>query len=256
MNDRRTLIIIPALNEEASLPAVLADLKAVVPECDVLVVDDGSDDDTAAVARNAGVKVASLPFNLGVGGALRTGFRYAVANGYGQAIQFDADGQHKAGEIAKMLDCLDSGMDLVIGSRFASTSTAYHVGAVRGGGMYLLRTMLRVLSAQRFGDPSSGFRAFSGRLLTYFARSYPVDYLSDTVEALLLAIYDGFNVGEIPVSMEHRELGQPSTRNFMLLFHFIRLMLVILFTASRRGRRLHAKRKEAEARWGRERTSS
>lgn len=256
MTDSRTLIIIPALNEEASLPDVVRDLRAEVPQCDILVVDDGSEDATSQVARDAGADVARLPFNLGVGGALRAGFRYAVANGYTRAVQFDADGQHEAREIAGLLEALDSGLDLVIGSRFASEASTYRVGAVRGGGMYVLRAVLRVLSAQRFSDPSSGFRAFSGPLLTYFSRTYPVDYLSDTVEALLQAIYDGFSVGEIPVSMRHRQEGKPSNRNLMLLFHFLRLLLVIVFTASRRGRRNRSTDKEVGTSWGRERTSS
>lgn len=256
MSDRRTLIIIPALNEEASLHDVLKDIEVHAPGCDVLVVDDGSEDDTFRVAVEAGVKVARLPFNLGVGGALRTGLRYAVANGYLRAVQFDADGQHQAGEIAKLLEGLDDGLDLVIGSRFASSTASYRVGAVRGGGMYVLRAVLRVLAAQRFTDPSSGFRAFSAPMVSYFARTCPVEYLSDTVEALLLAVYDGFEVGEIPVRMRQRQEGRPSNRNLMLMFHFLRLLIVIVFTASRRGRRNRGPEGRVGTPWGPEHTSS
>jgi glycosyltransferase involved in cell wall biosynthesis len=208
------------------------------------------------VAVNAGVKVARLPFNLGVGGALRTGFRYAVDNGYSSAVQFDADGQHEAIEISRLLDGLDSGLDLVIGSRFASAEATYRVGAVRGGGMYLLRALLRVLAAQRFTDPSSGFRGFSAPMFGYFARTCPVDYLGDTVEALLLAVYEGFEVGEISVSMRQRKEGQPSNRNLMLMFHFLRLLVVIVFTASRRGRNRDSGGRSVGSPWGPEHTSS
>jgi glycosyltransferase involved in cell wall biosynthesis len=256
MSDRRTLIIIPAFNEEAALPGVLKDLATHAPECDVLVVDDGSQDDTFRVAAEAGASVARLPFNLGVGGALRTGFRYAVERGYRRAVQFDADGQHQAIDIAKLLDGLDSGLDLVIGSRFTSDDASYRVGAVRGGGMYLLRALLRVLAAQKFSDPSSGFRAFSGPMFGYFARTCPVEYLGDTVEALLLAVYDGFEVGEISVLMRQRQEGQPSNRNLMLTYHFMRLLLVMVFTASRRGRHRDGAGREVGTHWDPERTSS
>src|SRR3954451_2172872 len=125
----RTLIIIPALNEEESLPRVLDELRVQLPDFDVLVVDDGSRDDTAVIARKHGVTVLSLPFNLGVGGALQTGFRYDVRHDYDRAIQFDADGQHDPTEVEKLLRGLDDGADLMIGSRFAvGGAVTYPVG--------------------------------------------------------------------------------------------------------------------------------
>jgi glycosyltransferase involved in cell wall biosynthesis len=231
------LIVVPALNEEDALPSVLKELADVVPHMDVLVVDDGSTDATAIVAREAGATVAELPYNLGVGGALRTGFFYAVRNGYDRAIQFDADGQHDAREIAKLLAQLDDGADMVIGSRFASDDHTYEVGRVRAGGMRLLRLAVIALSGERVSDTSSGFRAFSRPLLEFFARNYPVEYLGDTVEALLLACYAGFKVAEVPVSMRSRAGGQPSTRNLRLVYHYVRLLIVLLSTASIKGRR-------------------
>jgi glycosyltransferase involved in cell wall biosynthesis len=231
----RTLVIIPAFNEEASLPAVLSDLRRSRPDLDVLVVDDGSVDGTAAVARSAGVAVASLPYNLGIGGALRAGFRYAVQEGYERGIQFDADGQHDAAEIAGLLRALDAGADMVVGSRFADQQSGYSVGRVRGGAMRVLRMAVRLLLGRSFSDTSSGFRAFSRRALEHFAHTYPVDYM-DSVEALLLACYAGFRVVEIPVRMHGRVAGVASTRSIRLVYHFVRLSIVMLASASRRGR--------------------
>lgn len=232
----RTLIVIPAWNEEAALPAVLRELARRVPEHDVLVVDDGSTDATARVARAMGVPVASLPFNLGIGGALRTGFRYAVQHGYDRAVQFDADGQHDPDSIATLLDALDAGADLVVGSRFASEEHEYAVSPVRGTAMRLLRVAVSLLARQRFTDTSSGFRAFSRPMLEYFARTYPVEYM-DSVEALLLACYAGFRVVELPVAMRHRVAGAASNRNLKLLYHYVRLLIVMLSQAPLRRRR-------------------
>src|SRR4051812_27335354 len=202
----RTLIIIPAYNEEAALPGVLEELADVVPEHDVLVVVDGATDSTADVARQAGVVVAELPYNLGIGGALRTGFRYAAQRGYERAVQFDADGQHDPTEIKTLLDALDDGAQLVIGTRFARSETEtadYEVGRVRRGAMGLLRFSFQVLSGHKFSDTSSGFRGFSQPVIEYFSRTYPVEYM-DSVEALLLACFAGFSVVEVPTTMRSR----------------------------------------------------
>src|SRR4051794_33221941 len=182
----RTLVIIPAKDEEAALPGVLADLAATVPELDVVVVDDGSTDGTAAAAREGGAVVLSLPFNLGIGGALRTGFRYAVREGYDRGIQFDADGQHDSTQIAALVAALDDGADMVIGNRFGGQSHSYELGRVRAGAMGLMRFFVRQFSGQRFTDTSSGFRGFSRDVLVLFAREYPAEYM-ESVEALLLA---------------------------------------------------------------------
>jgi glycosyltransferase involved in cell wall biosynthesis len=229
-----TLVIIPAYNEEAALPAVLADLRARFPHFDVVVVDDGSRDATSRVAREGGAAVATLPFNLGVGGALRTGFRYAVRNGYRRAVQLDADGQHEAAEVERLLAPLDDGADLVIGSRFAEGAGAYEVGRSRRSAMRLMQRGVRLLSGKTFTDTSSGFRAFGARTLDLFAAQYPIDFLSDSVEALLAALAADLTVVEVPVQMNVRAGGVPSNRSLKLVYHYLRLLVVMTVTAPRR----------------------
>ena len=231
----RTLVLIPALNEEEALPGVLADLAAHTPELDVLVIDDGSTDGTAAAAQELGVAVATLPFNLGIGGALRTGFRYAIRNGYDRAVQFDGDGQHDAMQIPTLLRALDEGAELVVGSRFTDRRSTYAVGQVRSRAMALLRLAVRVLGRNAVTDTSSGFRAFSREVLEFFAHTYPAEYM-DSVEALLLACYAGFRVVEVPITMRQRAGGRPSNRSLKLLYHYVRLLVVIVFTVPVRGR--------------------
>jgi len=227
----RTLVIIPALDEEAALPATLGELRAVHPELDVLVVDDGSTDHTVAAATDAGATVARLPFHLGIGCALRTGFRYALAEGYDRAVQFDADGQHDPDEIATLLTALDGGADMVIGSRFASGEAAYEVGRIRKRAMSLLRLTVRLLSGRSFTDTSSGFRAFDRRTIEYFARTYPAEYM-ESVEALMMACYVGLRVVEVPTRMRERAAGHPSNGRWRLVYHYARLYVVLLSSAT------------------------
>jgi glycosyltransferase involved in cell wall biosynthesis len=230
-----TLLIIPAFNEAEALPAVLADLAALDAPHDVVVVDDGSTDDTVAVARAGGAVVLELPFNLGIGGALRTGFLYAVRQGYDRAVQFDGDGQHDPGEIEALLAALDDGADMAVGSRFAGTASSYDVGRVRARAMGLLRAAVRGLSGQAFTDTSSGFRAFRRPVLEFFARNYPSEYM-ESVEALVLASFNGFHITEVPVHMRGREGGEPSNRRWRLVYHYFRVLLVLTASATRRGR--------------------
>lgn len=226
-------MIIPAFNEEAALPGTLRELRGVAPELDVVVVSDGSTDRTASVARQEGVPVLELPFNLGIGGALRAGFRHAVDRGYDAAVQFDADGQHDPTQIDKLLDALDQGADMVIGSRFAKESAHYDVGGTRRSAMRLLQIAVRMLSGHRFTDTSSGFRGFNRAVLRFFSRDYPSEYM-ESVESLVLATYEGFDVVEVPVNMRQRTAGDASARRFRLAYHYLRLLVVLGASASRR----------------------
>ncbi len=164
--------MIPALNEQDSLPGTLADLRAHAPELDVLVVDDGSTDATAAVAAREGAICLELPFNLGIGGALRTGFRYAVDNGYDRALQFDADGQHDATQIPALLAELDRGADMVVGTRFAGEGD-YQVGRSRGLAMGMLRWTIRVLAGKKLHRHLLGVPGLRHRRAAHLRRRLP-----------------------------------------------------------------------------------
>jgi glycosyltransferase involved in cell wall biosynthesis len=231
----RTLVVVPAFNEQDALPGTLADLRRAVPSLDVVVVDDGSSDDTARVAQEQGVVCLQLPFNLGIGGALRTGFRYAVEYGYERALQFDADGQHDADQIVLLLAELDRGADMVVGSRFAGEGD-YAVGRSRGFAMAILRWTIQRLAGRRFTDTSSGFRAFGPEVLRSFAADYPIEYM-DSVEALVLACRAGFDVREIPTVMHERAAGQASNRRFRLAYHYVRVLVVLASSKRVKGPR-------------------
>lgn len=233
----RVLAIVPAFNEGESIGATLDELTSSIDDVDVLVVDDGSVDDTVAIARAHGATVLRLPFNLGIGGALRTGFRWAVDEGYERAFQFDADGQHDPSEVASLLEPLQHGADMVVGSRFHTGEVGYTVGRVRRSAMASLRLVLRLLLRQSFTDTSSGFRAFNSRMLAFFASNYPAEYM-ESVEALFLACSEGFTVAEVPAQMRSRAGGQPSNRRFRLLYHYLRLHVVLLASVRRRRERV------------------
>jgi len=220
----RLLVIVPALNEEAAIGAVVEDAVATL-DGDVVVVDDGSTDRTAEVARAAGALVLRLPFNLGVGGAIRTGLRYATAHGYDRVLQLDADGQHDAREAKRLLDEIDStGADFVVGGRFEA---GYRLSHSR---RFAMRVLSRIVSRRlgvKIHDTTSGFRALGPQAVALFASRYPVDYLSDTVEALLMAADNGLDVREVGVQMRPRQAGSPSTRGARSLYHLGRLLLGI-----------------------------
>jgi glycosyltransferase involved in cell wall biosynthesis len=231
--EMKTLVIIPAWNEQDALPGTLAELAAVRPDLDVLVVSDGSTDRTAAVGRSAGAVVVELPFNLGIGGALQTGFRYAVRHGYQRAVQFDADGQHDPAEIAVLFDALGAGADMVIGSRFGEGTVEYRVGPLRRAAMRVLRFSINSMTHLEFSDTSSGFRAFGRPVLELFAETYPVEFM-DSTESLLQACRAGLRVTETPTRIRKRQAGTPSTRNFRLVYHYLRLLVTMLSNVSRR----------------------
>ncbi|GAB4107340.1 glycosyltransferase family 2 protein [Micromonospora taraxaci] len=232
VNGKRTLIIIPALNESGSIADVVGEVRGELPGVDVLVVDDGSTDRTAAVAVAAGARVAKLPYNLGVGGAMRLGYRYARDNDYDVAIQIDADGQHDPRYVPKLVDLLDDN-DLVIGARFAGEGD-YNVRGPRRWAMVMLSAVLSKVARTKLTDTTSGFRAANRRVIEMFATWYPAEYLGDTVETLVHTARRGYRIKQVPVAMRKRMAGTPSHSPARAMIYLGRAFAVLTLALIRR----------------------
>ena len=230
-SDQRVLVVIPAWNEAQSLPAVLREISEHLPDVGVLVVNDGSADETSAVARSCGVQVLDLPFNLGVGGAMRAGFRYALAEGYGSVVQVDADGQHDPREVPRLLAGL-AHADVVIGARFADQGE-YTVRGPRRWAMRVLAGVLSRLAHTRLTDATSGFRAAGPQAIRLFAVHYPSEYLGDTLESLVIALRSGLTVEQVGVSMRERSAGRPSQRPIEAAIYLLRACLALGISLTR-----------------------
>lgn len=228
----RVLVVLPALNEEHNIEKVVRSVRDHLPEVGLLVVDDGSTDDTGKRAAAAGARVARLVINLGVGGAMRTGFRYAERNGYTTVVQVDADGQHDPAEVIRLIARLDE-CDLVIGARFAGVGN-YTVRGPRRWAMWALALTTSRLAKTRLTDATSGFRAAGPRAVKLFARSYPAEYLGDTVESLVMATRAGLVIGQVPVSMRVRAEGTPSQTPIRSAIYLLRAGLALLLALVRR----------------------
>lgn len=230
----RVLLIVPALNEEHSVGEVVSAGRTL--GYDVCVVDDGSVDRTSMRALDAGAEVLRLPVNLGVGGALRCGFRWALASGYGTVVQVDADGQHDPAQVQVLIDALrESDADMVVGSRFLPGAGRYHVGIARRVAMRALSARVRRVAGVRVLDSSSGFRAIRRPLLDRFAADYPVEYLGDTVEALIDAGRAGATIVERPIAMSARAHGQGRAGAIASLWYVLRVIIAIELQHKRRG---------------------
>jgi glycosyltransferase involved in cell wall biosynthesis len=227
------LVVIPAWNEEASIADVVGEVRRTLTEVDVLVVDDGSVDLTHVRAREAGAVVARLPYNLGVGGAMRLGFRYAVEHGYDAVVQIDADGQHDPAFVPQLLDKITAGADLVIGARFAGVGE-YQARGPRRWAMTVLSKVLSRLAHTRLTDTTSGMRAASRPLVELFATHYPVEYLGDTVETLAMAARRGFRIEQVPVAMRVRAGGKPSHSVGRATVYLGRALAVLVLALIRR----------------------
>jgi glycosyltransferase involved in cell wall biosynthesis len=228
----RGLAIVPAFNEEASVGDVIRSIREAWAEGDVVVVDDGSTDATAAKARAAGAAVVQLPFNLGVGAAMRAGYKFARDNDYDAAIQVDADGQHDPADIPALLSSLDA-VDIVIGARFAGRGD-YEAHGPRRFAMRLLARSLSRTCRTPLTDVTSGFRAVNRRAIGLFASHYPAEYLGDTIESLVMAARAGLHVAQVPVAMRPRMVGSPSQTTFRAALYLGRAVLVLGLARVRR----------------------
>jgi drug/metabolite transporter (DMT)-like permease len=238
--DRDVLVVVPALNEERTVAGVVRRVRACLPLAGVLVVDDGSADATAVLAGAAGADVAICPFTLGVGGAMRIGFRYADRHGYRAVVQVDGDGQHEPDDLPRLLAALDSGPrpHVVIGSRFAPGRPDGNGFVVPGPRRLAMRSLAGYVSwrtGTRLDDVTSGFRAHNRAAVELFARRYPTEYLSDTVESLVIAHAAGARLAQIPVRMHAREAGRPSHSTLQSIAYLGRVAVVLVLGLARAG---------------------
>jgi glycosyltransferase involved in cell wall biosynthesis len=232
VQSRDILIAIPAWNEQGSLGSVIAEVHEQHPAAGILVVNDGSTDSTAQVARDAGAHVVSLPFNVGVGGAMRTAFLFAKRHGYRALVQVDADGQHDPSDLSRLIEGLDSA-DIVVGTRFHENSM-YFVGGPRRWAMVLLSKALSRMNRGPITDPTSGFRSAGPRAIELFSVNYPAEYLGDTVGSLSIAIRHGLVIDETPVTMYYRAIGRPSKNALWSALYLGRATLALVATLLQR----------------------
>jgi glycosyltransferase involved in cell wall biosynthesis len=232
MNGRRVAIV-PAFNEERNIATVVGELRAFDPGMDVVVVSDGSADGTAENAEAAGALVLRLPYNLGIGGAVQTGFKYAWAKGYGLAVRCDGDGQHVAAELPKVIEPVAAGSaDIAVGSRFVS-GDGYRSSASRRVGIRLLATIVSAIARQRVTDTTSGFQALNRRALELFAADYPHDY--PEVEGMVMTIRHRLRLVEVPVQMREREHGRSSITAFRSVYYMAKVLTALFIGLFRRN---------------------
>lgn len=224
-NKQKILVIIPALNEEGSVGKVVKEVKEHLPQVDILVVNDGSSDLTSKKAKEAGAVVLDLPFNLGIGGAMQAGYKYAFEKGYEIAIQVDGDGQHDPKEIPKLLQALEEKeVDMVIGSRFIGDSE-FKSSMMRRVGISIFSRVISLIVGQKITDPTSGFRAVNRKAIQLFAFDYPQDYPEP--EVLVLLHQCGLKVAEVPIGMSKRYTGESSITKLRSIYYMVKVLLAI-----------------------------
>lgn len=232
-NPTRTLVALLALNEEHNIGRVIGNIQRIVPDVDVLVVNDGSDDGTELVARNAGAMVLTMPHNVGIGAAEQAAFRFAARYGYRTMVRNDGDGQHEPADIPLLLHTLETQpVDMVIGSRFIGEGD-YGTPATRRMGILIIVGLLRLLTRQPITDPTSGFRAFNHRAITCFAQIYPQDYPEP--ETIVMAHRLGLRMVEVPARFLMRQHGRSQFLNVRTVtYYMFKVLLAIVIDSLRR----------------------
>lgn len=229
---RRRIAIVPAYNEEHTVGRVIEEIRTFDPGFAIVVVDDGSTDRTGVVAERVGVQVLRLPFNLGIGGAVQTGYQYALDNGFDLAVQVDGDGQHNPQEIARLVDPILAGKaDMVVGTRFAEGG-GYRGTRLRRVGIHLFAGLVSLMVGQRVTDTTSGFRAVNRRGIRLFAADYPHDY--PEVEATVLLARHRLRMVEVPVVMRIRETGSSSITALRSVYYMVKVLLALFIGLFRR----------------------
>lgn len=222
----KILVIIPAYNEDATIKSVIQRISLKMPQADILVVNDGSKDNTSSEAKKAGAKVTDLSYNLGIGGAMQTGYIYAKEHSYDIAVQVDADGQHDPSYIKDLLmPILNNSADVVVGSRYIS-KTNYRSSVFRRMGMIFFSFLVSTLTNQKFKDTTSGFRAVNKDVIGYFSNYYPVDY--PEVDVLVRLKRRNFRIAELPVEMHERQGGKSSITALRSLYYMFKVSLSLI----------------------------
>jgi glycosyltransferase involved in cell wall biosynthesis len=240
MTTSKVLLVVPAWNEADSLPSLLTQLKDHCPLYDVLVVNDGSFDDTTGIAKAYGTVVVELPCNLGIGGAVQTGFLYAQRYGYDTVVRLDADGQHPPEEVEDLLARLNVGdVDVVIGSRFLVQGPGFRSSRLRRIGINWLNFLLRSLTRQKITDCTSGFWAYGHEAVAFFATNYPQDYPEP--EGIILLTRNGFRIAEVPVHMRERQKGASSISGLKPVYYMTKVTLAVLIAFLRQPIRSRAR---------------
>jgi hypothetical protein len=224
----KILIIIPAFNEAETIGEVITSVKKVKNSLDIVVVNDGSTDNTKLEVEKKGVPVLNLPFNLGIGGSVQAGLKYAKENSYDIAIQIDADGQHNPKDIQKLLAAFNSKTDIVIGSRY-KTKTSYKSPFVRMLGNRIFSSLIFFTCGKRVYDATSGFRLYGKRIISLFADNYPIDFPEP--ESLVMVFKRGFRAKEVPVNMRSRMGGASSVTAIKAIYLMISITIAILVQA-------------------------
>lgn len=238
----RVVAIVPAWHEAGAIGGVVDEILAFDPTMGVVVVDDASSDETAAVASTHGATVLRLPFNVGIGGAVQTGFRYARDEGYEIAVRLDGDGQHVASELEKLLGPVRAGeADLVIGSRFVDPGGSYRPPFARRMGIRVFARLVSVLGGQSVTDTTSGFSAMNRVGIELFADQYPHDY--PEVEATLVALRSGLRLTQVQVEMRERQAGTSSITFVRSLYYIVKVLLALLVASLRKYPRIEAARR-------------
>ena len=233
MNDGRVVAIVPAFNEAGAIGAVVDAIRAVDVAYDVVVIDDGSRDETGAIARAHGAAVVALPYNMGIGSAVQTGFKYALENGYATAVRLDGDGQHDPEELGKLLGPIRSGeADIVTGSRFVEGSGDYRPPLARRIGIIWFARIVSLLTRQRVTDTTSGFQALNRKGIALFAEDYPNDY--PEVEATVLVFKHRLRLVEVPVTMRVRETGTSSITFVRSIYYVLKVTLALCMAMLRK----------------------
>lgn len=225
----KVIMIIPAYNEEESILNTIKALEKHAPEVDYIIINDGSKDNTKQVCIENKLNFVDLPVNLGIGGAVQTGYKYAERNGYDVAIQFDGDGQHDPKFINDLVKEIEAGADLVIGSRYIGNKSEFQSTFMRRLGKNILSFLISLTTGKKIFDPTSGYRAGNKKVISCFADKYPVDYPEP--DTIVEVIKKGYKVKEVPVSMNERTTGKSSISSFKSAYYMIKVSLSIIFTA-------------------------